>query len=278
MTMINSSSVAAILGLDQYRTGGDILRELVRDHFGMEREFQGNIVTQWGVIHEEEALEDFERATGHEVVRATFCRHPSETWLGGKPTGFVGDDAIVEIRCPFGIREDVQPEFKSISEQPGLMAKLQTLMFITGRTTCHLWQWTPYGFNYSELPYDEGAIAKIIPELSDFWSKTFKEALSDPGKYLEEERKVIDTPRAIQMVAEYDDLTDAMERAEERKKELLAEMVKMSREKNAVFGGRNLTKVQKNGSISYSQAIKVLAPGANLEPWRGKPSTHWTLK
>jgi len=55
-------------------------------------------------------------------------------------------------------------------------------------------------------------------------------------------------------------------------------MVKMCREQKGVFGGRNLTKVQKNGSISYSQAIKVLAPGANLEPWRGKPSTHWTLK
>ncbi|UOF80299.1 exonuclease [Caudoviricetes sp.] len=275
--MIHSSQVAAILGLDPNQTRNDMLRQMVRHRYGMPLEFHGTIATQWGVIHLEEALEDFQRYIGKEVVRAASM--PSVLpWLNGKPVGFIGDDEIVEIRCPFGIRDDVSPEFKTIDEQPGLMAKIQTLMFITGRQTCHLWQWTPYNSAYIEVPYDASAVAQIIPELEEFFTKEYAAAVLDPGQYLEEERKIIDTPRALQMVAEYEDLIEAIEKAEERKKELLAEIVKVAREKNAVFGNKKLTKVEKAGSISYAQAIKVLAPGANLEPWRGKPSSYWVLK
>ena len=120
-------------------------------------------------------------------------------------------------------------------------------------------------------------ISEIVPQLRDFYEE-YLTAIERPDDYLEEKRMVIDTPRAMQMVAEYDDLLTAIEKAEERKKELLQAMVDMAKGKNAVFAGRKLTKTERQGSISYAQAIKVLAPGANLEPWRGKPSSFWSLK
>lgn len=274
---ITASSVAAILGIDKNRDREDVMRDMVREHHGYPREFQGNIATQWGVTHEAEAIADFQWTMGIDVVSTGFWVHPVETWLGASPDGLIGDDEILEVKCPFGIRNDAEPVFKTVRDQPHYEAQMQIQMFVTGRKFCSFWQWTAHGYSYEKVEYDPVGVERMLAELRAF-REELSRAITEPDVYIEEKRRTVDTPRALQMVAEYDDLVEAIEKAEERKKELLADIVKMSGEKNAVFGGRNLTKVEREGSISYSKAIKVLAPGANLEPWRGKPVTFWSLK
>lgn len=273
--LVTGSSVGAILGCDPNRTRDDVMRDMVRAAHGLPREFQGNIATQWGVTHENEAIEDFEVLLGLTVQRAGFIVHPTEGWIGASPDGFVGDDALIEVKCPFGLRDKQVPEFKTARDQPHYYAQMQVQLYVTGRSRCYFWQWTPYATRNEVVEYDSDYIAETIPKLRAFYDEYLRE---EPGDHIEDPRSIIDTPRALQMVAEYDDLTIAIEKAEERKKELLAEIVKVAKGKDAVFGGRKLTKVERAGSISYASAIKVLAPGANLEPWRGKPSTYWTLK
>jgi hypothetical protein len=34
------------------------------------------------------------------VEKAGFVQHPTIEWLGASPDGFVGDDGLVEIKCP----------------------------------------------------------------------------------------------------------------------------------------------------------------------------------
>lgn len=274
---VTGSAAGAILGVDPNRTRDDVLRDMVRQHHGLPREFQGNIATQYGVVHEAEALQDFEMVTGAEVIRASFCVHDVQDWLGASPDGFVGDDAVLEIKCPFGLRDKKDPVFKTAAEQPHYYAQMQVQMYVTDRTLCHFWQWSQHGNRLETVEYDAAWLAENLPKLRAFYDE-YLMAIENPGDHLEDKRKLVDTPRALQMIAEYDDLTHAIEVAEARKKELLAEIVRMSGEQNAVFGGRKLTKIEKQGSISYAQAIKVLAPGANLEPWRGKPTSYWTLK
>jgi len=274
---VAGSSVGAILGLDPNRTRDDVMRDMVRAYHGAPREFQGNIATQWGVIHENEARDDFEHQTGLKVVSASFCVHPHQEWIGASPDGFVGDEDLLEIKCPFGIRNEERPAFKTAEEQPHYMAQMQIQMYVTERIRCYFWQWTPHGYRLEDVHYDPDMIADIVPKLRAFYEE-YLEEIENPEDYIEEKRKVIDTPRALQMVAEYDDLIEAIEKAEERKKELLQAIVFLSKERNALIGGRKLTKTERKGSISYAQAIKTLAPNANLEPWRGKPSSFWTLK
>lgn len=276
--LITGSSVGAILGLDPNRTRADVMRDMVREYYGLPREFQGNIATQWGVTHETEAREDFERATGFEVIPASFCIHDIQTWVGASPDGFVENDAVLEIKCPFGLRDKEPPvPFKTAKEQPHYYAQMQVQMYVTDRNACYFWQWTPRDNSLEMVEYDGNYISEIFPVLRAFHEE-YLIVREDPGDHVEEPRKVIDTPRALQMLAEYDDLLQAIEQAEARKKDLMADIIKMAGEKNAIFGGRKLTKVEKAGSISYAQAIKVLAPGANLEPWRGKASSYWVLK
>jgi len=275
---ITASSVGAILGIDPNRNREDVMRDMVREYHGVPREFQGNIATQWGVIHEVEAREEFQYGMGVEVIPTGLWVHPVETWLGASPDGLVGDDALIEIKCPFGIRLLAEPAFKSATDQPHYMAQMQIQMFVTGRKSCHFYQWTPHGHLWQNVEYDQSAIDDILPKLREFYDRYLHEVQANPEIYLEPKRKVIDTPRAIQLVAEYYDLVEAIENAEVRKAEVLDDIVKMSGGVNASIGGHNLSKIERIGSISYSKALKVLAPGANLEPWRGKPSSHWVLK
>lgn len=275
---VTGSGVGAILGLDPNRTRTDVMRDMVRTHHGLPHEFQGNIATQWGVTHETEALQDYEHATGAEVTRASFCIHSIQDWIGASPDGFVSDDIVLEIKCPFGLRDKEAPvAFKTAAEQPHYYAQMQIEMYVTDRTICHFWQWTPNDSKLETIQYDAAWLSENLPKLKAFYDE-FTVAITDPDEHLEDPRKVIDTPRALQMIAEYDDLLQAIEQAEARKKELMEDIIRMAGSKNAIFGGRKLTKVDKAGSISYAQAIKVLAPGANLEPWRGKPSSYWVLK
>jgi putative phage-type endonuclease len=275
---VTGSNIGAILGLDPNRTRDEVMREMVRTYHGHPREFQGNIATQHGVVHENEARDDFCYATGAEVVPASFCIHSNIPWLGASPDGFVGDDGILEIKCPFGLRDhDAPVPFKTAAEQPHYYAQMQVQMYVTDRSMCYFWQWTRNDSKLETVEFDSDYMASIFPKLKEFFDE-FLRQIDAPEEHLEPLRKVVDTPRALQMIAEYDDLTHAIEVAEARKKELLTEIVKAAGEKNAVFGGRKLTKVEKQGSISYAAAIKVLAPNANLEPWRGKPSSYWMLK
>jgi hypothetical protein len=55
-------------------------------------------------------------------------------------------------------------------------------------------------------------------------------------------------------------------------------MVRIAGERNAVFAGRNLTKTERAGAVSYAKALAKYAPDADLEPFRGKPSSYWGLK
>jgi len=271
---VTGSMVGAILGLDPNCTRDEAMRRMVRSYQGLPSEFQGNIATQWGVTHEDEAREAFERHEGLSVSPAGFVVHKKYDWLGASPDGYVGSTCLFECKCPFGIRNDPKPIFKAIDDQPHYYAQMQIQMFVTGRTMCHFWQWTPFGKDQGFIPFDKQWIKENFPKIEAFY-QAFLLICDDD---VEDIRPIIDTPRALQMVAEYSAIQDAIAQAEERKAKLLESIVEMCGGENSVFGGKKLTKVERAGSVSYAKAIKELAPNADLEPWRGKPSSYWMLK
>lgn len=272
--IVTASISGAILDLDPNCSREEAMRRTVRSYQGLPKEFQGNIVTQWRVTHEDEAREVFEQKTCMFVEPATFVVHQDIPWLGASPHGYVGSNCLFEFKCPFGIRNDPNPTFRTINSQPHCYANIQVKMFVTGREYCQFWQWTPFGNRLDYVPFDQQWINENLPKLEAF-HREFLEIRDEP---VGDRVKVIDTPRALQMVAEYNDLKDAIAQAEERKAEILENIVEMCGGENAIFGGKKLTNVKREGSISYANAIKELAPNANLEPWRGKPSSYWTLK
>jgi putative phage-type endonuclease len=268
--------VGAILGLDPNTSRAEAMRRMVRAHQGMPSEFVGNIATQWGQTHEQEALEAFQYSESAWVAPATFVVDPDRPWLGASPDGYVWDDAVFECKCPFGLRDHDKPvPFKTLSDQPHYYAQMQIQMLVTGRKHCFFWQWTPHDENLTVVDFDQNWIDVNLPKLEQFYQE-FLEICDDAVD--ERTRTDFDTPAIRQKLAEYDDLQREIAAAEDRRKEILIELVKIAGSKDATIYGRKLTKVEKAGSISYAAAIKVLAPDADLEKWRGKPSSYWLFK
>jgi len=272
---VTGSMVGAILGLSPYLDRDGAMRAMVREYHDAPREFTGNAATAWGTAMEAGAIAEFEMETGLNVKAMPFV--PFEDWLGASPDGAVSDDRGMEVKAPYYIRNDPEPVFKTLDDQPHYRAQVMVEMFCCGWSELHFWQWTPHGRKHDIVGRDYDWLATNIPRLRQFHAE-FLDACKDPAEYLEPLRVTIDTPAAALMVAEYDQLSEAIDLATERKKDLLAEMVALAGERNAVFGGRKLTLTTRAGSVSYGKAIKELAPGADLSKWTGKPSSYWGLK
>ena len=182
---------------------------------------------------------------------------------------------MLEIKCPFGQRKTDPPDFKSIDDQPHYYAQMQIQMYCTGRMWCNFYQWSPRGTKLERVNYSEDWIDENLPELHEIWKRA-KDA--DPADFVGEKRQEYDTPEAAKLVAEYEELSEAIELAEYRKKDIMARMVGMSGKRDAVIGGRNLTLVKRKGSVAYAKALTAIAPDADLEPYRGNASESWQLK
>jgi putative phage-type endonuclease len=271
---VTGSMVGAILGLDPNCTRDEAMRRMVRAHQGLPSEFVGNIATQWGVMHEQEAKEEFEYELGVEVLPASFVVHPELPWLGASPDGYVFEDWLLEVKCPFGLRDKLPPiPFKTVEQQPHYHAQMQIQMFVTGRNKCYFWQWTKLGSQLDMVEFSQSWIDENLPKLEAFYQEFL--AICDEGMG---EDTNLDTPALRQKLAEYDDLAKEIKAAEDRRKAILGELVAASGGDEAVICGRKLTLVKKAGSVSYAAAVKELAPNANLDKWRGEPSSYWLFK
>ena len=273
---VTASMVGAILGLSPYMTREDAMRALVRESIGEEREFKGNIATEYGTRNEPGALIEYRMETQHEVEVVGFVER--EDWAGASPDGLVGDHGGVEIKCPFSLRDAKTPvAFKSIDEQAHYYAQVQFTLWVTGREWWHFFQWSPSGTKLEIVRRDVDWQDENLPRLHQFHAEFLAEATGNADEYRQPKRAVIDTPEAAKMIAEWDDISEQLALLAERKKDLLDSMVSMAGSANALFGGRKLTMVEREGSVSYARVVKEHLPKLDLSPYRGKPSTYWKV-
>jgi len=275
---VTGSMVGAILGVNPWMTPADAMRTMVREYHDAEREFKGNIATEWGTFNEDGATYDYTLETGNEVTECGFFEY--EDWLGASPDGLIGDDGVIEIKCPFGIRKDNPPTFKRLEEDlPYYYAQTQIEMLCTGRARGDFYQWAPHGTDLQEFNRDEAWLAKNIPILKAFHADFLKE-LSNK-EHLQPKRPRITKKAAVMLTQEIDDLNDAIDLAKARKEEAMSELVEMAGERDVDIDGRLLTLVKKKGGVKWAQVVKSLRPKGlsdkYLEKHRGKSSEYWRL-
>ncbi len=257
--------------LNPWQTREDVLRAMVREYHGAPSEFNGNIATRYGTENEPMALMHYERVTGTVTDKAYFV--PYEDWLGASPDALANDDGLVELKCPYSRRSDT--DFKPIADQPHYAAQVQVQMFVTGRDWCDFFQYSPKGHKLERIERDDDWLATNIPALRQFHAEYLSE-LDNPA-HLEPLRKEVNTQHTKLLLEEYDSLKDAIALAQERQKEVLAELVDRAGNKNSTIWGRKLTKVEKAGSVAYARVVKDHCAGVDLEPYRGAKSEYWKL-
>lgn len=269
---VTGSVAGAVLGLAPYMTRDQVLRSMVRAYHGAPSEFTGNIATEWGKNNEKTAIECYEFKTGNKVDPAPFV--PYEDWSGASPDGYIGEDGLIEVKCPFGKRNS-SDGFKFTSDQPHYYAQMQIEMLATGRKWCHFYQWSPHGDALDRVEYNQDWLDKNLPALRQFYAEYLSDL--DNPVHLEPLRRELNTQQVKLLIDEMDQLKEAIDNATARRKEVLEDLVLHAGSQNALIWGRKLTLVEKDGSISYAKAIKDLAPNADLSKYKGKPSEYWTL-
>lgn len=59
-----------------------------------------NGAMQWGTDNEPLARASYEVLHGIDVEQVGFIKHPVIEWTGASPDGLIGDDGLIEIKCP----------------------------------------------------------------------------------------------------------------------------------------------------------------------------------
>lgn len=273
---IGSGIVGAILGNDPNCDRDEAMRRMVRKFHGAPSEFVGNIATAYGQRNEEGAIFDLQlERSDWDLDGSKYFLY--DDWAIAVPDRLVGPDSLLEVKCPFKFRDDPSPEFKPLVDQLHYYDQVQFQLLCTDKILGYFYQWSPFGCQMETVPVDQEWREKNIPILQAFYKEYLKERAKEDSDHLRPKRPEIEGGKARLLVEEYDDLTDAMERAKARRDEVMQEIVELAKGENALIVGRKLTKVEKAGSISYAKAVAELLPNADLEKWRGNPSQYWLL-
>lgn len=275
---ITAQLAAAILGSNQNMSREDAMRRMVRDWHGAPSEGAANLATEYAKNNIPGALMEYTMETGGAVEQDPQSNR--DEWAVAGVTGLVSIFGAVLVVCPFNLRDAVKPvQFKGPEDQERHIDRIQFFLWVTGRAWCDLYQWCPAATRLDRIMPDAAWRRKYIPKLRAFWDEFQEERQQDNAvKHLEPKRKLVEGDDARRIVDEYDQICEAIDNATARKAELIADMVRLSGGKDALIAGRTLTLVKRAGSVSYAKAIKELAPTADLEKWRGKPSESWLVK
>lgn len=142
---LTASRVADVLA--KVKTGESASRRNLRTELVVERltgkktEGFTSAAMEWGVETEPLARAAYEVATGNLVDQVAFVDHPSIEWFGCSPDGLVGDDGLIEIKCPNSAThleyiEDDCPPKKYVIQMMAQMA-------CTGRKWCDFVSFDP---------------------------------------------------------------------------------------------------------------------------------------
>jgi putative phage-type endonuclease len=135
---VSGSSVADVMA--KGKSGEAITRKKYKTRLVAERltnevsESYTNASMEWGVATEPMARQAYEVSHETFVDKTGFWKHPTIKWLGCSPDGLVGDDGLVEIKCP---NTTTHIDYLWADEVPSEYYKqIQCQLWVTGRQWC----------------------------------------------------------------------------------------------------------------------------------------------
>ena len=128
-----------------------------------------NAAMQRGTDLEAEAREAYSFATGHAVIEVGFCQHATIPRCGASPDGLVGDDGLVELKCPANMAKHLD-SLRTGAHAQEYRWQLQHQMLVTGRQWVDAVSYDPRFPDGLQLAIqrvgrDEDAIAELVAEI-----------------------------------------------------------------------------------------------------------------
>lgn len=172
---VTASRIADLIA--KTRTGcsasrANYLAELIAERLtGEAAEGYTNAAMQWGTEKEPEARAAYEFYNDAEVVAVGFVQHPFIGMSGASPDGLVGDEGLIEIKCP-----NTATHIDTLLGQSApskYMAQMQWQMACTGRQWCDFVSFDPRMPESMRLfvvrvRRDDGMIAELERSVFEF--------------------------------------------------------------------------------------------------------------
>lgn len=270
---ITGSRVGAILGLNPHQSAADVLRAMVREHFGAASEFDGNDATAYGTDHEPDALAAYEAREGVMSYGGGECIiHPAHDFLAVTPDGLVGEAGMVECKCPYRGR------YTHWRERPYYEAQMRLQLECCGRQWCDFAVLHRDGvLHVSRLEHDPAWLPGILPTLESFMAQ-YRAATASKDAAAEHladlERSDAEWRKAA---AAYREAKQAAEQAAAVEKAARDALIALA--PNGAKGcGVSLIRSERAGSVQYAKALQHYAPTADLAPFAGKPTLVYSVR
>jgi len=142
---VTASKIADVIA--KTKTGVSASRENYSTQLTLERltgqqaEFYTNAAMEWGTATEPQARTAYEVYREVLVDEVGFIDHPTIAMSGASPDGFVGEDGLVEIKCP-----ESKTQMDTLLNQKvptKYMPQMQWQMACTGRKWCDFVSYDP---------------------------------------------------------------------------------------------------------------------------------------
>lgn len=130
-----------------------------------------NAAMQWGTDQEPYARQAYSLAHGVDVFECAFVTHPEIHMSGASPDGLVGDDGLLEVKCP---QSATHLETLLTGEVPAkYVTQMQWQMACTGRSWCDFASFDPrmpepMRLFVKRVPRDHSMLVGLESDVTDF--------------------------------------------------------------------------------------------------------------
>ncbi len=279
---ITGSMIGAVLGVSPFTTRKRALRHMVEESLGQTNRYVSEAM-QWGTEHEVDGVKLYDAlyAMGKAVTETGFWAKGD---LGASPDRLVGDDGLLEIKCPFSLREQTVPEFSSIDDLPHYYHQMQLQMLCTNRQWCDFLQWTPHDHKIERVMRDPMWLDNHVDDIAAFMGE-YDELMEQMRTGGPADRLALSEGWAG-AVEHYAEMLSRLEGAkqvfEDAKTNLLA-LVKAQALEEVDSDICKVQKVERVGSVQWKEVAAILGEDDPervkqlAQEHKGKSSTYWKI-
>jgi len=199
---LTASNVGAALGLCPWTTR----RQAFARATGNDK-FNGNDATRWGTKNEANGVLAYSAHTGNLVRPTGLHVHNDYPWLAGSPDGLIGEEGLLEVKCPYWRKRDGSRLHKSIP----MHYYLQVLLCLecANREWCDFISWAPENYTIFRITRDSDLHEALMPHYTEFYAciaRGTEEPSELPSETLEQIRKGVQESMDAHVTSRYERL------------------------------------------------------------------------
>ena len=145
-----------------------------------------------GLAHEQDALAEFHKVTGLKVEKCGLFISQDHPFLAATPDGLVGEEYIVEVKCPYkGRFSSIEPgEFfpflvyvegnVTLKKNHKYYDQVQCQMGVTKRPKCYFVVYTFCDLKIFEIMFDsEFYSLSLVPKVTSFFDQYYRQYIAE---------------------------------------------------------------------------------------------------